>query len=178
MARVFGTSNSVLPNIEFGVDQNGCAILKFYDNNGKLKGDLGPDGWRTIGGVQMVDIKLALITQNASPGWEDVRYDIGNPTPRIYYKYQTDSPDMNSGRIYTSNKIDLHGPTGVVAVDGWYVTSFGTPKTTYLTSEPYGIVGNMIIYPAQVAARTIYRITDGRLTGDYINVYYIDITSR
>lgn len=34
-------------NIQFGVDDNGYAVLKYYDNTGKLLYDLGPEGLRT-----------------------------------------------------------------------------------------------------------------------------------
>lgn len=36
------------PNIMFGVDDNGCAILKFYNRNGVFLGSIGPDGWAGI----------------------------------------------------------------------------------------------------------------------------------
>lgn len=34
-------------NIQFGVDDNGYAVLRYYDNTGKLLYDLGPEGLRT-----------------------------------------------------------------------------------------------------------------------------------
>lgn len=45
MMEVFGSKNSVMPNIRFGVDPNtGCSILSYYDNDGNWLYDLGPNG--------------------------------------------------------------------------------------------------------------------------------------
>lgn len=43
---IFGSVNSVIPNIRFGVDPaTGCAIMSYYDNKGNWLYDLGPSGW-------------------------------------------------------------------------------------------------------------------------------------
>ncbi len=44
MIDIFGTVNSLFPNIRFGVDAAGYAIMSYYDNDGNLLYDLGPSG--------------------------------------------------------------------------------------------------------------------------------------
>ena len=34
-------------NIRFGVNSDGMAVQEYYDHNGKLLYDLGPNGWST-----------------------------------------------------------------------------------------------------------------------------------
>ena len=46
MIEIFGSVNTVVPNIRFGVDPaTGCAIMSYYDNKGNWLYDLGPGGW-------------------------------------------------------------------------------------------------------------------------------------
>lgn len=40
----FGSVNKTMPNIRFGLNSEGSAVLSYYDNNGDLLYDLGPDG--------------------------------------------------------------------------------------------------------------------------------------
>ena len=44
----FGSVNKTMPNIRFGLNSEGSAVLSYYDNNGKLLYDLGPDGISTM----------------------------------------------------------------------------------------------------------------------------------
>lgn len=44
----FGSVNKTKPNIRFGLNSEGSAILSYYDNNGDLLYDLGPDGISTM----------------------------------------------------------------------------------------------------------------------------------
>lgn len=56
LMKVYGTS--ALPNIVFGVDDNGQAILSYYNNNGVKLYDLGPNG---ISMVSVVEEKWTKI---------------------------------------------------------------------------------------------------------------------
>lgn len=46
--RVYGSANDGQPNIVFGIDATGHAVLKYYDNAGNFLYDLGPNGVGTI----------------------------------------------------------------------------------------------------------------------------------
>lgn len=59
LVRVYGTAGS--PNIEFGVDESGMAVMQYYDNAGNLLYDLGPNGIRYISSTPEQWIEFALI---------------------------------------------------------------------------------------------------------------------
>jgi len=67
LMQFFGTLG--FANIELGVDDDGCAVLKFYDKNGTFMYDLGPNGlsdidnyastFKTLTGYYVFDLSLA-----------------------------------------------------------------------------------------------------------------------
>lgn len=48
MMEIFGSVNKTKPNIRFGLNSEGSAILSYYDNNGNFLYDLGPSGISTM----------------------------------------------------------------------------------------------------------------------------------
>lgn len=48
MMEFFGSVNKTKPNIRFGLNSEGSAVLSYYDNNGELLYDLGPAGISTM----------------------------------------------------------------------------------------------------------------------------------
>lgn len=48
MMEFFGSVNKTKPNIRFGLNSEGSAVLSYYDNNGNFLYDLGPDGISTM----------------------------------------------------------------------------------------------------------------------------------
>ncbi len=48
LMEVFGSANKVEPNIRFGVNEDGYAVLQYFDNSGKFLYDLGPNGLSEI----------------------------------------------------------------------------------------------------------------------------------
>lgn len=48
MMEFFGSVNKTKPNIRFGLNSEGSAVLSYYDNAGNLLYDLGPDGISTM----------------------------------------------------------------------------------------------------------------------------------
>lgn len=48
MMEFFGSVNKTKPNIRFGLNSEGSAILSYYDNNGNFLYDLGPSGISTM----------------------------------------------------------------------------------------------------------------------------------
>lgn len=59
LVRVYGRADS--PNIEFGVDESGMAVMQYFDNKGNLLYDLGPNGIRYISSTPEQWIEFALI---------------------------------------------------------------------------------------------------------------------
>lgn len=51
MMEFFGSVNKTKPNIRFGLNSEGSAVLSYYDNNGNFLYDLGPSGISTMEGV-------------------------------------------------------------------------------------------------------------------------------
>lgn len=65
LVRVFGKPDSngkQHTNIEFGVDESGMAVMKYFDNAGNLLYDLGPNGIRYISSTPEQWIEFALIS--------------------------------------------------------------------------------------------------------------------
>ena len=48
MMEFFGSVNKTKPNIRFGLNSEGSAVLSYYDNNGNFLYDLGPAGISTM----------------------------------------------------------------------------------------------------------------------------------
>lgn len=48
MIEFFGSVNKTKPNIRFGLNSEGSAVLSYYDNNGNFLYDLGPSGISTM----------------------------------------------------------------------------------------------------------------------------------
>lgn len=48
MMEFFGSVNKTKPNIRFGLNSEGSAVLSYYDNNGNFLYDLGPSGISTM----------------------------------------------------------------------------------------------------------------------------------
>lgn len=62
---IFGTANSSQPNIVFGVDETGAAILSYYNNEGTLLYDLGPSGLDAKGmtSASVTPVTLVLMSK-------------------------------------------------------------------------------------------------------------------
>ena len=65
MLQIYGTANPNHPNIVFGVDDTGAAILSYYNNEGVLLYDLGPSGLDAKGmtSASVTAITLVLMSK-------------------------------------------------------------------------------------------------------------------
>lgn len=90
----YGTSGK--RNIEFGVDTNtGYAVLKFYDNDGNLLYDLGPQGIRLFKGFTE-DNFIYIARQNES--WNNAYlYKVANSIDTFFSTY------LNNAHLITGN---------------------------------------------------------------------------
>ena len=129
---VFG---SIAKNIEFGVNEEGLAVMRYYDNDGTLLYDLGPSGISTV--------------KRANDTWKLTRLTfLGETESGVFKEYWniTTNPlyttgvdrfqflsgyignaynDLANNRKYfkTQSKTDNSGKTNIVN-DGWYTLTF------------------------------------------------------
>ena len=123
--KVYGTSD--FPNIVFGVNDSGYAVLAYYSNEGELIYDLGPRGinWGSIKQASWTKIKLVptgvtsisprffdfqfLTTVDALHGESYWRYFAGS-NPTISEEDKAKERYVYNTKEYFNSKID----------DGWY----------------------------------------------------------
>ena len=132
LIKVFG---SIAKNIEFGVNEEGLAVMRYYDNDGTLLYDLGPSGISTV--------------KRANDAWKLTRLTfLGETENGVFREYWnvTTNPlyatgvdryqflsgyignaynDLVNNRKYfkTQAKTDNSGKTNIVD-DGWYTLTF------------------------------------------------------
>lgn len=136
MLNVYG--NFANPNIKFGVNANGQAVLTYYDNNGNKIYDLGPKGfdWGSIVPASWSSTRLTkicnVLTGNSIPTWGNITSqaltsvkNVSASTGSDYYQYYagsnpalTDADRINEQYLFVyqyvnSSKIE----------DGWYARS-------------------------------------------------------
>lgn len=154
MISIFG---DIARNIQIGVNEQGYAVLAYYDNNGQKIYDLGPNGidWGSIKPASWSSIRLTRICDLKSDGsvplWTDVRSVQGGVTDSsgsLYYKYYAGSnPTITEAErakelyLYASQNT-----AGTKIPDGWYTNSYTlTPMWAsdntghYIVPDPDGI---------------------------------------
>ena len=121
---IFG---SIAKNIEFGVNNEGLAVLRYYDNDGSLLYDLGPkgitsvkranDSWRTI--------RLAYVGASVNDIFSNAYWDI---VQWPFYNKGTDYYQFLSGYIgnayndpLSDRKVFKAKSKVAYIPDGWYV---------------------------------------------------------
>lgn len=126
---IFG---NVTRNIQFGVNEDGLAVMRYYDNNGRLLYDLGPDGitqvpvtqeqWIPVW-LQYLGTSLSSIMSSGS--YKNWNYADSNKR----YRYQSkmvagvyDDPD-NNGKVF--NYQSKTSP-----LSGYYITAPNRAGTT------------------------------------------------
>ena len=132
LIKVFG---SIAKNIEFGVNEEGLAVMRYYDNDGTLLYDLGPSGISTVKRAndtwKLTRLTFLGETENG------VFREYWNVTTNPLYttgvdRYQFLSGyignaynDLANNRKYfkTQAKTDNSGKTNIVD-DGWYTLTF------------------------------------------------------
>ena len=121
---IFG---SIAKNIEFGVNEEGLAILRYYDNDGTMLYDLGPNGlssvkrdndsWRLMRLAYVGSSQAEIFTE---PNWRNVQW----PFYRLgtnYYQFLSGyignamNDSKNNRKVFTAQNKTTTIP------DGWYV---------------------------------------------------------
>lgn len=134
---VFGSQNKLSPNIRFGVNEDGFAVLQYFDNSGNFLYDLGPKG------ISNIDVReeswltyhkkyLGAEEDTAISGQEYIGVMYSDGTDVYKYVCQKvagvkQDPD-NDGKFFTSktkSTTDL--------VNGWYCKTapLGATKESY-----------------------------------------------
>lgn len=179
MLNVYG--NFANPNIRFGVNANGQAVLTYYDNNGNKIYDLGPKGfdwgsiipssWSTLRLTKICDV----ITNDAIPSWDNVTSqaytsfkNVTANSGAVYYQYYagsnpslTEADRANEKYLFVSENVN-----GSKIPDGWY--AYSTSGEQYLQYMSEGT--NNYIKPEDPA---IYENADGVIDHDPIYTYIL-----
>ena len=195
LIKIFGTTAK---NIEFGVNEEGLAVLRYYDNDGTLLYDLGPagmstvrrenDSWRTL--------RMAYLGENISDifsfeNWDIVKWPFYNKGVNYYqflsgYIGNAYNDSANNRKVFIAkSKLQQLIP------DGWYVevnadSHIGLDeRMTYVSingNAPQMTPGN----PAVNTDATIYIQIVTRYSGGiavesirtYFNIYFDENLER
>ena len=97
MMEFFGSVNKTKPNIRFGLNSEGSAVLSYYDNNGNFLYDLGPSG------ISTMDKSNGSFTEYKFYTLQNL-FGVSN-TPSSYgtYKTFTSSQDSISETFFVAN---------------------------------------------------------------------------
>ena len=196
---VFGDFAS--PNIRFGVNSSGYAVLTYYDNNGNKLYDLGPQGidWGSIVPASWSTTKLtpvsALQLGDVYPDWDDVATyhqgyvtvnNITTNTGLTYYKYYAGSNPTITQEQRDQEKY-LHvtdSLTSDTIQDGWYSGSVNAPMQyignntgQYIKPAADGIypnVNGVLDIDGTVKYRRLVEYKNGYATGRVVMVFWND----
>ena len=88
MMEFFGSVNKTKPNIRFGLNSEGSAVLSYYDNAGNILYDLGPNGISTMDKQDGTFTEYSFYTSQNLLGITSI--------PSSYGTYKTFTSSMNS----------------------------------------------------------------------------------
>lgn len=105
MMEFFGSVNKTKPNIRFGLNSEGSAVLSYYDNNGDLLYDLGPSGISTMDKTNGTFTEYKFYTSQNLFGVSS--------TPSSYGTYKTftsshNPPSISETFLVADNSYDSH----------------------------------------------------------------------
>lgn len=147
--KIYGT-NKTTPNIIFGIDNDGYAVLSYYDNNGNLLYNLGPEGIMSqvtetynkfSNAIRFIRIDNGTIlnneynTINVNEGTAYYKFIEGYKVVGSMKKYKisgTSTPSNYDGQYYKSKLTDAvtdGKPIGTLMANGWYFNGIQNPTT-------------------------------------------------
>ncbi|MGE4308925.1 hypothetical protein, partial [Bacteroides sp.] len=196
---VFGEFSS--PNIRFGVNASGYAVLTYYDNNGNKLYDLGPQGidWGSIVQPSWSTTKLtpvsALQIGDVYPDWDDVATyhqgyvpvnNVTTNTGLTYYKYYAGSNPTITQEQRNQEKY-LHVTNSLTSdtiQNGWYSGSVNAPMQyignntgQYIKPAADGIypnVNGVLDIDGTIKYRRLVEYKNGYATGRVVMVFWND----
>ena len=101
----FGSVNKTKPNIRFGLNSEGSAVLSYYDNNGDLLYDLGPDGISTMDKTNGSFTAYQFYTSQNLFGVSSTPHSYG--TFKIF-KSSHNPPSISETFLVADNSYDSH----------------------------------------------------------------------
>lgn len=175
------------PNIRFGLDESGMAVLRYYDNAGNLLYDLGPNGLRKleVTAERWGEFELAGVCDTVEEITEDIAawaYPDIPTAVATYYRYisgtlngePTDTAHNN--KVYYAKNYNSKGLTGwLMTVEAAMVHSRKQGQTEWAVPLPADMTeANEAILVTQNATvlyyRTLYHYTNG--INDAVQNYY------
>ena len=190
LIKVFG---NIAKNIEFGVDNEGLAVMRYYDNDGTLLYDLGPNGISSIKrSADTWESELMTYvgptTQELFGGYWTVAKSPTKDTGEYRYKFLSgyiasvlSDPENNRRYFNTKSKTDMSGNKNYIP-DGWYVRSMVAgansdaafmwlPKDENTLPSDFQTGNPPISLTDSVYMRQVMHIVSGSLT-ESINIYF------
>ena len=101
----FGSVNKTKPNIRFGLNSEGSAVLSYYDNNGDLLYDLGPDGISTMDKTNGSFTAYQFYTSQNLFGVSSTPYSYGTFKT---FKSSHNPPSISETFLVADNSYDSH----------------------------------------------------------------------
>lgn len=185
---IFG---SLAKNIEFGVNEEGLAVMRYYDNDGTLLYDLGPSGISTVKreNDKWVLKRLTYLGADADDLFGTYWATAKNPfyvTGEDKYQFLSGyiggalNDAANNRKLFNSqSKTNLNGTSNVIS-DGWYCDTLPA-NATELSRLQYGYDGvlpddmneNNPLFntDAPIYVTEAFYVLDG-LVFNRMNVYY------
>lgn len=176
-------------NIEFGIDDTGMAVMRYYDNDGNLKYDLGPNGlrsidvnseyWEDIAMLKFSSDELDTVVGGNFSQWAKVTLS-GTTT---YYRYHSNTingkvaDEENNLAVLTSQSISGSRLNGWVTSGKAEIYAQKKNETEFNVLVPVDIHdSNLDTWLTngctKVYVRLLVHYTNGKPDGQQQNVYF------
>lgn len=176
-------------NIEFGIDDTGMAVMRYYDNDGNLKYDLGPNGlrsidvnseyWEDIAMLKFSSDELDTVVGGNFSQWAKVTLS-GTTT---YYRYHSNTingkvaDEENNLAVLTSQSISGSRLNGWVTSGKAEIYAQKKNETEFNVLVPFDIHdSNLDTWLTngctKVYVRLLVHYTNGKPDGQQQNVYF------
>lgn len=132
---VYGQSGQ--RNIQFGVDANGYAVLKYFNNNGQMLYDLGPNGmnWNNVTEERFDSSSVVFISLDTTA---DGDHSESTTNAINIYRYQAKSINgVISGGAYSNHDASLASAANGLYFIGQSIVDDGELDTTQLVNGLY-----------------------------------------
>lgn len=185
--QIFGQSGK--KNIEFGIDDTGMAVMRYYDNDGNLKYDLGPNGlrnidvasayWESIAMLKFNSDELATVVSDNFSQWAVANLS----STTTYYRYHSNTingkvaDEANDLAVFTSQSLTGNKLNGWVTSGKAEIYAQKKNETEFYVLIPTDIHdSNLDTWwtngCTKVYVRLLVHYTNGKPDGKQQNVYF------
>lgn len=111
MMEIYGSVNKSVPNIRFGVDDAGYAVMSYYDNNGNFLYNLGPSGMDAGGmtSAKVEEVSYALVSSLAGTANYSKQQDFSGVTYTVCANTDVQEKLFGTNSLSESNSSDRTG---------------------------------------------------------------------